>query len=262
MNYNMAILEAVNLKEARVERDVIPGSAFSGKKSLYYFTFPEIITEIGGGAFSGSSLSGNIVIPDQTRFIGGQAFARTNITSVQFSPILESIEGYAFENCTSLSGTLNLPESLKSIGYRAFYGCGFSGQLVLPNELEYLGEAAFCRAGSFVGNLRIPDQITELYASTFGYSGFTGTLDLNNVIKLNSTRNSDSYGGVFTNCGFKGELIIPEGTIIIPFMSFQNNNFSSVKLPSTLKTIESEAFAYSQRISEPIVVNNEHPWNE
>ena len=253
MNYNMAILEAVNLKEARVERDVIPGGAFGGKKTLYYFTFPETITNIESGAFSQSSLSGNIVIPDQTKVIGSSAFRETNITSVQFSPILESIEGNAFENCTSLSGTLNLPESLKSIGYRAFYGCGFSGQLVLPNELEYLGEAAFCRAGSFVGDLRIPDQITELYASTFGYSGFTGTLNLNNVIKLNSTRNSDSYGGVFTDCRFKGELVIPEGTVIIPFMSFYQNQFTTVKLPSTLKVIESEAFAYSQRIAEPIV---------
>lgn len=279
MRDSMAILESVNLKESKVvevgyrseiwgtlpdgswgitgytetQEDIIPSSAFSNKKSLYYFTFPETITEIGYSAFENSSLSGNIVIPDQTKFIDARAFTKTNIASVQFSPILESIGSSAYENCTSLSGLLNLPESLKSIGNRAFYGCGFSGQLILPNGLEYLGEAAFCNAGPFVGDLTIPDKITELLASTFAYSGFTGTLDLNNVITLNSTLNADSYGGVFTSCGFKGELNIPEGTIIIPFMTFTQNQFTSVNLPSTLKTIEREAFAYSQRISEPLI---------
>lgn len=256
MNSKMEILEAVNLRECKLIKssdeeidDMIPSGAFSDKKSLYYFTFPEKVVEIGSNAFSNSSLSGALLIPDQTKSIGSSAFENTNISSVEFSHILESIGSSAFEDCGSISGILNLPTSLTKIGSRAFYGCKFTGELILPNNLESIGEAAFCNAGPFSGNLRIPDKITELEASVFLSAGFTGSLDLNNVTKLNSTRNSDSYGGCFSNCGFQGELIIPEGLSIISFMSFNGNLFNSIKFPTSLRTIEEDAFRDCRRLT-------------
>ena len=36
-----------------------------------------------------------------------------------------------------------LPDSIKKIGDKAFYGCYNLTNLVLPNQLEYIGEFAF-----------------------------------------------------------------------------------------------------------------------
>lgn len=276
MRDSMAILEAVNLKESKVvdvkvEKltlpghndeygnstifvkrdagtydDIIPDYAFQNKKSLYYFAFPEKITQIGYSAFKSSSISGSLVIPDDVTHIWNGAFESTNISSLVLAPKVEIIGGYVFKSCTSLSGSLALPEVLRYIGSETFNNCGFSGNLFLPNSLEYIGHTAFSFAGKFVGDLTIPDKITRLYDMTFWFNGqesFTGTLNLNNVQEIGR--------GCFLCCGFTGELVIPEGVTEIPTICFSrpiSGGFTSIILPSTIKSIGSEAFWLQTRL--------------
>ena len=265
MRDSMAILEAINLKEAKVvnavvygsaktKDDIIPDQAFKNKKTLSHFSFPEKITYIGAAAFSNTSLSGALIIPDDVTEIGASAFSVTLIGSVSFSPRLDRIGPDAFNSCTSLTGTLTLPETLTYIGSFAFNNCSFTGELHLPNSLEYIGGQAFFDCGYFVGNLRIPDKITELYDFTFGCNSNknqfrNGTLDLNNVTK---------YGaGDFQNCAFIGELIIPEGAVEIPDRFFQNYfgsaNLTRVVLPNSLRRIGKLAFDGQRKICKNIV---------
>ena len=292
MRDSMAILEAVNLKESRVVDvelregsydnvyyndnltlpghndeygnstvfirrelgtydDIIPDKAFENKKSLYYFAFPEKITQIGRSAFNGSSISGALVIPDDVKYIWNDAFRSTNISSLVLAPGVEIIGNFVFSNCSSLSGSLALPEVLRYIGGLAFNDCGFSGNLVLPNSLEYIGYSAFYEAGTFVGGLTIPEKIPVLYYNTFWSNykrKFTGTLNLNNVQILENA--------CFTNCGFTGELIIPEGVTEIGNYAFNDNGagkISSVILPSTIKVIGEAAFEGHSRLTDIII---------
>ena len=239
------------IREPGIYDDIIPDKAFEGKKSLYYFAFPEKITEIGYSAFSGSSISGALVIPDDVTHIWESAFYGTNISSVILSPNLEIIGTNTFASCNALSGTLNLPVTLKYIGSSAFHSCGLTGNLSLPNDLEYIGSSAFHSAGDFVGDLRIPDKISVLYNDTFNggggfvsYEPFTGRLDLNNVQKLGDA--------CFSSCNFTGELVIPEGVEIIPYHAFWGNGtagrLTHVIFPSTLKIIETTAFLDQTRL--------------
>ena len=292
MRDSMAILEAVNLKESRVVDvelregsydnvyyhdnltlpghndeygnstvfirrelgtydDIIPDKAFENKKSLYYFAFPEKITQIGRSAFNGSSISGALVIPDDVKYIWNDAFRSTNISSLVLAPGVEIIGNSVFSNCSSLSGTLTLPEVLRYIGGSAFQDCGFSGNLVLPNSLEYIGFSAFQEAGTFVGGLTIPEKIPVLYYNTFSSNykrKFTGTLNLSNVQILENE--------CFQNCGFTGELIIPEGVTEIGNQAFNYNGggkISSVILPSTIKVIGEAAFEGHSRLTDIII---------
>ena len=292
MRDSMAILEAVNLKESRVVDvelregsydnvyyndnltlpghndeygnstvfirrelgtydDIIPDKAFENKKSLYYFAFPEKITQIGRSAFNGSSISGALVIPDDVKYIWNDAFSSTNISSLVLAPGVEIIGNSVFSNCSSLSGTLTLPEVLRYIGGSAFQDCGFSGNLVLPNSLEYIGFSAFQEAGTFVGGLTIPEKIPVLYYDTFSSNykrKFTGTLNLSNVQILENE--------CFQNCGFTGELIIPEGVTEIGNQAFNYNGagkISSVILPSTIKVIGEAAFRGHSRLTDIII---------
>lgn len=255
MRDSMAILEAINLKEAKVVNadfcmdgyvhgnnrpDIIPYEAFKGKKALSHFSFPEKITHICASAFVSTNLSGALIIPEDVLEIGSSAFQETLIGSVALSPRLGKIYSEAFSSCEALTGTLNLPETLTYIGYSAFQECSFTGELHLPNSLEYIGSSAFGLAGSFVGNLRLPDKLKVVSRGSFGNCGFTGQLDLNNAIEFGS------YS--FSGCGFTGDLIIPEGTIEIPdhFMSFGSSpgagRLSSMILPKTLRRIGELAF--------------------
>lgn len=270
MRDSMAILEAINLKEAKVVNaeytdysenpysptikksdNIIPCDAFKNKKTLSHFSFPERITYIARWAFYNTSLSGALVIPDDVTKIDEVSFANTLIRSVSYPSNLLIIGDEAFSDCTSLSGTLNLPESLISIGNGAFRNCSFTGELNLPNSLEYIGHSAFEDAGFYIGGLRMPDKITQLYGWTFKSqqkNAFSGRLDLNNVVE---------YGELeFFGCCFSGDLIIPNGTINIPAMfmvAYGLHNLSKVVFPSTLKEIGEDAFNGQSHICGEIV---------
>ena len=266
MRDSMAILEAVNLKECSIVdvymnefivrgdndeygnaeiiarrqsgsyNDVIPNNAFSNKKSLQSFVFPEIIEEIGSYAFANTLLNGNLIIPDAVKYIHDNAFYKTYITNLSLSLALEVIGKNCFYG-TKLSGELRLPGELKYIGDWAFCSNDFSGRLDLPNTLEFIGDRAFDGAGNFVGNLTIPDKIRYIHNSAFCGTGFTGHLNLNNVTVLGEH--------CFHACTFTGELVIPEGVIEIPTYAFQADRgegfFSSISLPSTLRIIGSSS---------------------
>lgn len=267
MRDSMAILEAVNLKETKTEKctraileygylpngdwgllpekefdDIIPAYAFRNKTTLYHFVFPEVITTIGKYAFDHSSISGHLVLPNDVETIEGYAFSYSNISGITLPSILTKIEEWAFANCKSLSGNLILPETLISIGTDAFSGCSFSGHLSLPNSLEHLGNGAFNFAGNFTGDLRIPDKIDTIGGYSFYMSGFTGNLDLNNVVFVDEE--------AFTTCGFKGDLILPEGITKIGRNAFAGTLFSNIVFPTTIKEIGGTAFSYCMRLME------------
>lgn len=283
MRDSMVILEAVNLKESRVVDvkcskltlpghndeygkstifatreagtydDIIPDNAFKGKNSLYHFTFPERITQIGENAFSASSLSGALVLPDDIVYLWNNSFANTNISSLTTSSNIKIIGNNVFENCGSLTGELALPEILTYIGANTFKGCSFRGYLNLPENLEYIGASAFQESGDFIGDLKIPSRINQLYRNTFwGKNGnqFNGQLFLNNVTKLAEC--------CFSGCGFQGELVIPEGVTEIPeafigplggWTTGSIVPITGLKLPSTLKIIRKRAFCKCTRLT-------------
>lgn len=254
MRDSMAILEAVNLKEAKVKKaffttsylgsegsycdDVIPYNAFYNKTSLVYFAFPETITDIGAQAFLNTNLSGSLILPDDVTKIGDYAFASTNIGSVSFGNKLEKLYDYAFSHASSLSCEIHFPSTLKRIGQSAFYYCSLLGKLSLPEDLEYIGKLAFCHSGRFTGDLVIPEKIKILYEHTFECAPFTGTLVLNNVQEFGE----DCFNNYPAQMSYSGELVIPEGVIEIPTRCFELCGFSSVIFPSTLRKIGFSCF--------------------
>ena len=280
MRDSMAILEAVNLKESRVVEvkvdnltlnghndeyghstvfvrrqegtydDIIPDKAFENKKSLYYFAFPEKITEIGQSAFNGSSISGALVIPDDVKYIWNNAFYGTNISSLVLAPGVEIIGHSVFSQCSSLSGTLSLPQALRYIGHSAFKSCALNGNLILPNNLEYIGARAFNSSGSYIGNLTIPEKIHTLYDETFyfencesGKGAFSGILNLGNVREIGAS--------CFCGCYFTGEIVIPEGISELKgdnIGTFYWSRFTNVILPNTIKIVGTTSFAYNTRL--------------
>ncbi len=243
MRDSMAILEAVNMKEAKVVNaqktgsttedladDIIPYYAFGQKSTLCYFEFPENLTFIGSCAFNETKLAGTIVLPDNIVTIGSCAFQNTLISSVIFPQNLLSIGDNAFYNCSNLSGELKFPPKLKQIGAQAFSTCGgLSGRLILPDELDTIGDNAFYRCGKFEGDLIIPEKVQSVGPYCFSFSTFKGKLILNNVTNFGKN--------CFQNCWFSGELIIPEGTTEIPSGAFAWNYFSGIVFPTSLRSI-------------------------
>lgn len=222
---DMKRLSALNLKEVKIEDDVIPESVFNINNNvprIYNLVLPDNFKVIGNNAFSGQSLSGSLIIPEGVKEIGSGAF----------------------EGCYNLTGALSLPSTLEVIGHNAFIKCGFTCELLLPQNLKSLGGGAFSYCNGLYGNLFLPDGLSIIEFQTFiNCKRLTGDLKIpQNVRVIISEAFEDCYG-------LNGKLILPEGLEHIEYRAFMSCNLrGKLVLPSTLRSIGDEAF-YGNKFS-------------
>ena len=117
--------------------------------------------------------------------LGDMFSYNTEITSfeeLQFFIGLFSIDDYAFYDCSGLTGSLILPNSINRIGKSAFYNCyGLTGPLTIPNSVTAIGSFAFSGCSGFTGSLTIPNSVITIGREAFsGCSGFLGSLSIPN----------------------------------------------------------------------------------
>lgn len=96
------------------------------------------------------------------------------LTTINLPDSLMSIGGAAFSSCTSLT-TINLPDNLTSIGASAFRGCSSLTAISLPNSLMSIGDAAFTSCTSLT-TINLPDNLAYI-----GNWAFSGCMSLENV---------------------------------------------------------------------------------
>ncbi len=134
----------------------------------------------------------------------------SSVTNEDTEYNVTGIGTFAFEDCTSLTGTLTIPDGIKTIGYNAFYGCNnLTGSLTIPGSVETIGFAAFAYCTGFDGTLTLPGNI-KLDNFAFAYcSGFTGDLYIPQMVEIGPS--------AFQYCtGFTGSLTIGEFVSIGP----------------------------------------------
>ena len=238
MRKKMTSLQRLNLKEAEIKR--IPSYAFEDKTTLIKCVLPDKLESIDLGAFENTSLTGSVILPEGLKYVSG--FSGTKITNIQFPSTLEEVGDEAFYACSSLMCEVTLPESVKTIGDRAFNGAAIKGNLVLPENLESLGQSAFYGCSSLSGSLAIPAKISNIPGHAFCRCGFTGSLTLPEGL-------AEIGEDAFCDVAFKGELTIPDGVMTIGSSAFQNTSFSgTLNFPSDLVSLGSRCFSGCWRL--------------
>ena len=107
-------------------------------------TYDDIdVTAIGDGLFKGNQTIEYFAVPysDEFTTIGTEAFADSSVHTIDLFDSVTTIGGGAFRNCTNLT-ELILPESVEFVGAEALYGCSGLKTLfvlcdptVLPEDL-------------------------------------------------------------------------------------------------------------------------------
>ena len=154
----------------------------------------------------------------------------------------------AFEGCSSITGSLTLPESLTSIGHYAFRCGGFTGGLTLPEGLKSIGVGAFMGWSSLT-SVTIPRSVTSIDSSAFSFCE-----NMENIFVAEGNTGYTSVNGVLFNknittlvtypTGKKGTTYqIPEGVTEISVYSFGGcNNLTGVTIPEGVTVIGGVAF--------------------
>ena len=156
---------------------------------------------------------GNIVLPSTVSYDG----VTYTVTSISW---------YAFYECTDLTGSLTIPNTVGFIGYGAFMWCsGFNGTLTLSNALTVIQGRAFIGCTGLTGALTIPTSVLTIGNEAFrGCPGFTGSLTIPDSV-------TSIGNNAFCDCtGFTGTLTIGTSVASIGQSAFKNcNGFTQVK---------------------------------
>ena len=198
---------------------------------------------------------GTCIIEFEGKFtrIPDRAFLNTkmNNSTIQIPNTVTSIGSYAFSN-TAISGSLLIPSSVTEIGEGAFKNCRSITDLSLPSNLKRIGNSVFYACG-FVGKLTIPNSVTEI-----GDYAFYDCNSLNkDLILSENLKKIGSYA--FARCTkfSEGNLTIPNSVTEIGDGAFSNcSSFNSLTLSNKLTKIGNQAFMNCHSLSGNLTIPN------
>lgn len=227
MRDEMSKLQSLNLKEVKIE-----GCTYK------YSEYKE--DEIPSYAMQRKKTLTHLVLPDKLCGIAGYAFNDCSfLTGSLYIPEgVKEIGEYAFCNCSSLTGSLHLPSTLETIQSVAFSSCHFTCELLLPDKLKHIGQTAFQHCSNLYGELHLPNKLSYLGRSAFfECTSFSGSLSIPQTItKIESA--------TFWGCsGLNGTLNLHDGITLIEDAAFYQCSFKGeLVLPKDLIIIPKNAF--------------------
>ena len=183
-NCNAIIETATNTLVAGCKNTTIPNSvtsignaAFAGCSSLTSITIPNSVTSIKYDAFFGCEGLTSITIPNSVTSIGSHAFlycsGLTSVVVENGNTVYDSRENCnaIIETATNtlITGCQNtiIPNSVTSIGERAFYDCDGLTSITIPNSLTSIGEDAFSGCSGLTSITSLADIPPTLGTSAF-----------------------------------------------------------------------------------------------
>ena len=251
-------------------------------------TLSENLETIGDLAFAGGpdvqvNYTGKLTIPNSVEYIGMAAFQNcSSLTSLEFEEgsQITSLEQNVFRNCSSLTGSLQIPNTVTTIGDYAFTQCyNLTGDLIIPNTVTSVGVEAFWECRGFNGTLTLSENLEVISDRVFGsYDGqmsFSGTLVIPSGVKsigqaafqncanislLEIEENSqlETIGDyAFTQCySLGGDLLIPNTVTNIGDYAFYNDAITSLEIEenSQLETIGDYAFTQCYNLAGDLII--------
>ena len=196
--------------------------AFYGCSNLTRLQLPNTLTKINWCAFKGCEKLTQLTVPDSVTLI----------------------DDYSFENCKNLTNII-LSNSLETIGFSAFRGCTNLTNIVIPDGVDRIGTYAFENCTSLV-SITVPDSVMRVG---------------NNVVRNTAWFNNQPDGVVYFGkvaYTFKGSIPsntsinLKADTLSIAENAFRisgNNNIVSAFIPSSIKYISEEPFAYCENLA-------------
>ena len=287
---------------------VIKEHAFDDCSNMTDVAIPGSVTSIGDSAFRECDALTSVTLPDGILSIGAMAFYSCDeITSIDIPKSVTTIGDEAFNCCNNLNSlTVNannsnystendvlfdkektlliqylrakrktsysIPDTVREIGYSAFYNSSNLKSIWLPNNLESIADKAFCGCSSLTG-ITIPNGVTaignEAFAScsklltvaipdsvtSIGNDAFKPCKSLISITVGDNNEYYASDNGVlydkkqkalllYPSANNNNSYVIPDGVMTIGKMAFYScKSLTDVTIPDSVTSIGNNAFA-------------------
>ena len=247
-----------SLEESSIEtvvfeggRDSIPYSACSQATRLQKVVIPTGVVKIYNYAFYRcTALTGDgITIPTGVTWVGSYAFSGCTALTGHGVSLPDTVTGIGegiFQNCSGITEFAS-PDSVKSIGDRAFAGCNFE-TAVLPNQLETIGAFTFQNCVRLT-SVTLPESLTAMYGCVF--SGCTKLKSLTvpqYVTQMHSYWNATDHSSLEES---SIETVVFEGgRDSIPYCACANvPGLTTVVIPASVQKFGTNAFYKSTAVT-------------
>ncbi len=201
--------------------------------SLKAINIPESVTHIEPLALSFHTCdeSTTLYIPKSLYSIESYPYGLKQISVSPENPNYCSINGVMYsKDCSSvikcpegMVGEYSIPEGVKTIGEKAFYGCKALTKITIPDTVVNIEKQAFQNCESLV-EINIPIGITEIKESVFSY------------------------------CTSLEKITLPDNIEVIGDRAFcGSRNLKEVNLGSKLKTLGISAFSVCEELRRLVI---------
>ena len=175
---------------------------------------------------------------DITEIPEGAMYGKTQLQELTLPTKLQTIGNKAFMDCPYLTGKLELPSGVTSIGNSAFEGTNYTS-VTLPNKLQIIGSLAFHNL-PIKQKLNLPTTLTSIGDDAFADTQVSGYVEIPNGITYLGN-------GAFRNTQIESTALPdnPNGITSISWGLFQGcTNFKPYPLyiPGTYTRVEAYAF--------------------
>lgn len=210
-------------------------SAFVGCTGLTTLSFPDELTEIGSQ--EGCTGLTTLTIPAGVTINDFKCTNCTALTNINLKgSVGTEIPANAFSGCTALK-SINLFESITTIGNNAFKDCTSLTQLTMPASLASIGEYAFQNTG--LTGVALQRNLTLI-----GKYAFDGCAELASITFSPNVTEIKEY--TFNNCSKLKDITLPNGLIYIKDYAFNGcASLGKVTIPGGVQNISPGAFKNS-----------------
>ena len=211
--------------------------AFSDCDRLATVTIGSGLTSMARGAFSGSSNFSQYVVDENNSTFS----SRDGVLFNKDRTILVSVP-------SGLKGSYIIPDTVTSIGNRAFLNCGQLTNITIPDSVRSIETYAFLDC-SQLKSITIPDSVTSIGNNAFERCyGLTKAIIGNGLTAINHQ--------AFIYCTGLTNVTIGSAVISIGQEAFYGcNALRYVSIPDSVTAIEHQAFANCQGLASVSIGN-------
>ena len=163
-------------------------------------------------------------------------------TSINIPDSVTSIGDVAFSWCSSLT-SISIPDSVTSIGNSAFSWCSSLTSISIPDSVTSIGDNVFYGCKSLT-SISIPDSVTSI-----GNQAFSGCSRLTSITIPDSVTSIGN--GAFSGCSRLTSITIPDSVTSIGNSAFWKcSSLTSINVPDSVTSIGKEAFSTCANLKE------------